>query len=789
MTTPLDPINEPIEGEIVPPEKPVTDQDEDPVDPELVRCLTNVIDTMARSERPVREWSLRTWKRGMEYWRDNQYLFWDDFAHDWKTPEMYYTENPDDKEVDPVLYAKVCNNYKAHGQAIIAALSTSLPYVRFYPDDADNPEDIMTAKAYSKLSELIEKHNDAQLLFVKALFILFNQGVVFAYNDHKADEAFGMRQIPKYDTKTQYSQTAMCPECGTQLGQQMSEQPFGNGVQPFAGRTLPCPNCKQNFEPYVEDNESPFVDLTGYTEQPKTRECIDIYGPLNVEVPHYVTSDAQLKSAPYLRLWTDHHYTEIQGVYPEFKSRIKPSVDNDRNNRYARMNSDYRTGETQDMISVERIWLRPWAYNILPDEDCAILQNAFPKGVYFVRAGAEVLEAVEDNIDDHWTVSIDPTSQFIHADPIGKSYIPIQDMTNELMNLTLETIEFGIPETFADPSVLSFNDYKKSPARPGQIFPAKAPPGQSLQNGFFEIKNSSLSQEVGIFANRLDQMGQFVLGSFPSIWGGAIEGGSGTAREYEMSRTQALQRLSTTWMLLKVWWSHVMGKSVTSFAKNMGEDEKFVKSNGNSFTTIWIKQSEMTGKVGQVEPDVNESFPVAWSQKRDLLLQMIQMQNEDVAKIVMHPENTGFLKETLGVEEVYIPGDDSRNKQLIEIQYLLQAEPAPTGQPGIDGQERFQSTVPVDPLTDDHGVEVQVCLSWLNSDIGVDTKKNNPGAWYNVRSHCLEHMMAQGQQQMMMQMMNPMPAAPPGQEGEQKQLSAGEGEQSQNEVGPVGAKA
>jgi hypothetical protein len=164
------------------------------------------------------------------------------------------------------------------------------------------------------------------------------------------------------------------------------------------------------------------------------------------------------------------------------------------------------------------------------------------------------------------------------------------------------------------------------------------------------------------------------------------------------------------------------------------------------------------------------------------------MQNEDVAKIIMHPENTGFLKQTLGVDEVYIPGDDARNKQLIEIQYLLQAEPSPTGQPGIDGQERFQSTVPVDALTDDHAVEIPVCLSWLNSDVGVDTKKNNPGAWYNVRSHYLEHIMAQGQQQMMMAMMQPQPQPQPGEEN----LGGKSGKEpppEANSVGPVGARA
>jgi hypothetical protein len=35
--------------------------------------------------------------------------------------------------------------------------------------------------------------------------------------------------------------------------------------------------------------------------------------------------------------------------------------------------------------------------------------------------------------------------------------IPLQDIENETTNLTLETIEFGIPETFADPRTIDFD--------------------------------------------------------------------------------------------------------------------------------------------------------------------------------------------------------------------------------------------------------------------------------------------------------------------------------------------
>ena len=41
-----------------------------------------------------------------------------------------------------------------------------------------------------------------------------------------------------------------------------------------------------------------------------------------------------------------------------------------------------------------------------------------------------------------------------------------------LISLVLQTIEHGIPQTFADPKVLNFNAYRNSEVIPGGIYPA-----------------------------------------------------------------------------------------------------------------------------------------------------------------------------------------------------------------------------------------------------------------------------------------------------------------------------
>jgi hypothetical protein len=72
------------------------------------------------------------------YWDNIQYIWWSDFAFDWRTPEQVQEEDPQ-SDIDPALYAKIINIYRAYGEVIIAAMSAALPTVPFVPDDAENP--------------------------------------------------------------------------------------------------------------------------------------------------------------------------------------------------------------------------------------------------------------------------------------------------------------------------------------------------------------------------------------------------------------------------------------------------------------------------------------------------------------------------------------------------------------------------------------------------------------------------------------------------------------------------
>jgi len=863
---PLAPNNSP---DLLPPELPTgPDEKEHFCDSDVAKNLADIIEHLEQHDRFNRDRLIKKWRKQMCYWDNIQYIWWSEFAFDWRTPEQIKEEDPQ-SDIDPALYAKIINIYRAYGEVIIAAMSAALPTVPFVPDDAENPDDISTSKAYTKIGMLVQKHNFAELLFMKSLYILYNQGVVFGYNENRASAKFGVYENPVVADHNVVTREFYCANCGYSLGSsEVSSMPIGQlppqpppidqkeeplnaesfGSEEPAPENLPvpagpgemgntpgapppsmppmnqqpvgvqrCPQCGYENLPESDDFEELVPRIVGYETTPKNRECLEVYGPLNVKISPWAT---RVEDLPYLILETEEHYAKLQDIYPEIAEKIQPVIDIDTFDRSMRTNIMYRGDVATDLCTTRRVWLQPWAFNVLGvknrKDDIDELRSLYPNGCYCVIINRDlVVEGIPDILQDHWTLTEHPLAESLHAESTGAAVIPIQDMTNEGWNLTLEGIEFGIPELYADPDVLDFDSYGKSEARPGQVSPAKAPSGRSLGEGFFEAKTSSISQEIDKFLNRLERVGQFVSGALPTVFGGSIQGGSGTAREYEMSRSQALQRLQITWKIVKVWWAKMLAKAVRSFAINMLQDEKYVEKRGSVYINVWIRKIHLTGKVGEIEPDVNESFPISWAQKRDMILNLFQGGNEDVMAVLRHPENAGLIALIIGVPELFIPGDDSRNKQLIEIGEMITQEPIsipppgpqegpppdmqggmpppgpppmmgpppgppqqgppmpPPGPPSPGPQEgpnqhapneapggpspfgpepALESSVRIEPTLDDHEVEMVTCQAWLRSEVGLQYKKENPGAYLNVLLHMQAHqkfaaMNAQAQDQ------------------------------------------
>jgi len=264
------------------------------------------------------------------------------------------------------------------------------------------------------------------------------------------------------------------------------------------------------------------------------------------------------------------------------------------------------------------------------------------------------------------------------------------------------------------------------------MIPAHAKDGQTLSSGFHTIKATTLGQELSVYRQQQDTNAQFTTGILPSVYGGQLgPGQSRTLGVYQKSQSQALQRLAITWKMISQWWSQVMLKACTSYKNHMKEDEKFTKRVGNTYMNLWVKKTELTGEVGECEPESSETFPISWEQIRGMLLELFQLKDPMIQSALFDPQNVGYVARVLGFRDLKLPGDDDREKQLEEIGDMLKGMPVMT-EPGIDNDQ----------------VHVATCMYYLNSEQGRNLKKVSPDLYGLIAQHLMMHQMIVQQQMM-----------------------------------------
>jgi len=158
-------------------------------DRELQDSLKDIIASCEREDSEIRLGQIRLWKKYEEFWHGIQYLFWSDRDNNWRSPQDLIGNYEDIEELDELgsFSDRVVDIYRGHAESIIAALSAQIPALRFLPDNADDDSDVLAARTKNKISELVQRHNKAKLIFLRALFFLANNGIVFSYRYKDSD--------------------------------------------------------------------------------------------------------------------------------------------------------------------------------------------------------------------------------------------------------------------------------------------------------------------------------------------------------------------------------------------------------------------------------------------------------------------------------------------------------------------------------------------------------------------------------------------------------------------------
>ena len=724
---------------------------------EIQALLREVVTHFDKEDSAVRERQIRTFKQLKLLWDGFSRIWFDEVAHDWR---IWDNSQASGGDTDQSVYDKPVNVFRAYLESIIAALSVTVPPVKCYPDDADNSLDISTARAGDKIAQLIYRHNDVSLLWLHALFIYCTEGMVACYSYPKSDSSYGEYESKKYEEYPEEHSITTCPECGYQMDDQMLDPNMAPEMQAIMGKAEQardeydpdnvevqdvvqgdmelCPACMQLIAPLLAQETIYITRLVGTTKEPKSRICMEVYGGLYIKVPNYAKKQ---EDCPYLIYAYETHYANIIQKYDhlqkrDFSQKIKASRGaQDPYEEWGRLNPQYQGDYPETIVTCRNVWLRPAAYNVLDKEQAQQLREKYPNGCKVVLANDAFAEACNEALDDKWTLTHNPMADFLLHDPIGLLLVSIQEITNDLISLTLQTVEHGIGQTFADPGVLDFNAYRQMESTPGGIYEATPKSGKSISDAFHEVKTATLSPEVQPFATQIQSLGQLVSGALPSLFGGALEG-SETASQYSMSRAQALQRQQNVWKMLISWWKLIHGKTIPMFIKETKDDERDVQQDKNgNFVNVFIRKSELEGKIGRVELEANENLPLTWSQIKDVIMQLLQAGNPAILEILGTPENLPIIREAIGLTDFYVPGEDDRAKQYEEIKLLLDTTPIPTG----DAMMPEMPSVEIDPDIDDHEIQFEIVKCWAVSEAGRLAKVENPEGYRNVLLHGKMH--------------------------------------------------
>jgi len=750
------------------------------IDDEVSSLLKTVADHFFNEDRPTRELQIRHFRRLKLYWNNFSQVYWSETANDYR---LFNSEQNRD-ESDQSYYDKPVNVFKAFLETIIAALSIQVPAIDCVPDDADNPLDISTAKAGDKIAELIYKHNDVMFLWLHALYVYCTEGMIACYSYSKEDKKYGTYDKPKY--KDEEIQAHVCPQCGARVPDEAFSNEELNEFSPdeddvdiknALSEGPICLECGAQLDKDLQKSKLIIPRLVGVTKEPKSRICLEVYGGLYVKVSN---SAKKQEDTGYLIYSYETHYTNALECYSKLRDKIPHGGwsnigINDPYEQYGRLNTQYRGDFPEENVTVKNCWLRPASFNILPDEDYKRLKKLFPDGAKVVFVNDICADYENESLDDHWTLTENPMSDFLNHDPLGELLTNIQDIVNDLISLTLQTIEHGIAQTYADPAVVNFSAQRQIEAMPGTITPTKPVSGsKDIKSAFYTSQTASLSPEVFNFYRIIQELGQFVSGALPSIFGGNQSAGSSrTASEYAMSKGMALQRLQTPWRMMTIWWKDIFGKVIPMHMKNIHEDEKMVEKNeqGN-YVNVFIRKAELDGKIGSIELEPDEKLPVSDEQQADMIMQLFQLNNAEITQALLDPENLPYIAKVVKIPEFKLPGQEDRQKQFEEITELINTAPIPPDPQSVQlyqqavaaqqanpnhgtpppQQPQEESSIQIDPDVDNNQVEASICKSWLISAAGRLAKVENPNGYKNVLLHMKAHMAIVNQQMQQQQM-------------------------------------
>jgi hypothetical protein len=726
---------------------------QDPIaeDKALQTALVKLCQHFGQLEKYARRTEVMDARRQRFYRRGDQYIVWNTANYmfgNWPAGAMDIAGGASPGQDTP-RYTDVYNIFWPYLRIIISVGVQNPPGVNFEPDDPTKATDISRARAAEKYRHRVDRVNKRKALQSRVMSL------------------------------------------------------FGTD-----GRTILYTRPIRDAQNYGVDDDN----------KPKTVELIEAFGVLEAKVVPIVANEQSQLIAVFL---SDEPEINIaKQTYPDHASEIKEGQSGTGESAYER---NARIGVLQGtrllqqagdayahLTTRHRVFLRPAAFEHAPDEVKQKLKEAFPKGAKVWICGDAYCRSAEILMDSQIAIGFPAPGDGMNRPSMMKDMVAVQDAFNDYKNLEKEYADWGIPTTYRLTETGDIESLREQSAEPGNQQTMELPSGiATLADCFFVEPTPNCPIEIiQAYKDLRDALAQFIVGTPPALFGGSDEHNE-TKGGIAMLRDQAMGQFSICWGLLQELFATAYKQAVEAAAQSIADDAKInlriPGRNGRSLVSS-ISGSDLKNGNFHAFPDTDSSFPETSGSRRQTIQMLWTNAAADPAAAqalgLTEPDNLELTRETLGITDWVIPGANSRDKQMGEIELLLEQSPAlPSldalkafeaqqlvmkaaaaklnqppppdpemvpipmpGAPGPDGnpvpqitpvpRSMLKSTIPVNKR-DFHNFELETIKDWLSEPDGIEARRTNPLGVLNVELHADEH------EAMMAKQAPPPMAAPP----------------------------
>lgn len=648
--------------------------------------LIKLVRDYRQSWSPGRRLIVRRVQKAFEFFKGNHFISFDPDNFEWfDALDAMSKQDGNDDALDLRRFAT--NFYQMLGFAFVSALSPQLPKTRFMPEDAESEQDIATAKAASKIQQIIERQNRMEALHIMALLLLWMAGSYFRHTRYIVDAArAGTHKEPVITVSKIEILPArfLCQNCGATVPADQAATTGGDSGPMCSSCYAPLDG--NSFYP-PETAEHPIVTET--KEVPNGMVAMSIYSALHVDARPGAHT---LHETPTLTVDQEVDIASLRESYPDQWDVLKTSTGSAEttNERQARLNVVSEGGNSnfiqETMPTLSRTWIQPWALNAIEDKDTALrIKKLFPKGCLLVNVGDTFLEARESSLTKEWTHGSTVEELFgLYPPAVGDPAIPLQECINDVAVGThdyMDMISMGM--LLYNSELIDGEALNKQPIQAGRMIPVKlkraAAPGNTLEQAVVHIQ-ATPDPERYSYQEKLSFTMQLISGTPPQIFGGAGDPNVQTKGGQEQQLNTGMGKLELFWKNMR--WENVAAaeNSVECGAKNYTQRLTSVETgDSGQYMNEYVELSEMRGAV-HAYPDTDQGFPMTRLEEKAFWDEMFQAastgKNPYAEAVLDDPENQERIANSTGVQGIVIPGQDMRSKCLRTIDLLLKAAPS-----------------------------------------------------------------------------------------------------------------